>query len=48
MLGTFLAPESPWYYVKRGEKDQAEKSIKRLSRRGELDQRAIDRQLACM
>ena len=33
MVLIFFAPESPWWLVRKGRKDQALKSIKRLGRR---------------
>lgn len=33
MILVFLAPESPWWLVRRGRKEQALKSLKRLGRR---------------
>lgn len=46
LIGTFLAPESPWFYVKRGEKEKARRSLMRAARKEGQSQRAIDRQLA--
>ncbi|KAI8628190.1 sugar transporter-domain-containing protein [Xylariaceae sp. FL1651] len=31
-IGMYLAPESPWWCVRKGHKDQAQKSLKRLTR----------------
>lgn len=33
MVLIFFAPESPWWLIRRGRKDQALRSIKRLARR---------------
>lgn len=46
LIGTFLAPESPWFLVKKGRKADAERSLKRLARKEGATQREIDRQLA--
>lgn len=48
LVGTFLAPESPWYYVKKGQKDRARRSLMRLARKDGQTQRDIDRQLALL
>jgi SP family general alpha glucoside:H+ symporter-like MFS transporter len=45
MVLVFLAPESPWWLVRRGKKEQALKSIKRLGRRNGT-QAAAEDQLA--
>ncbi|KAI1813365.1 general alpha-glucoside permease [Poronia punctata] len=47
-VGTFLAPESPWWCIRKGKKDRAEKSLKRLARRSGFSQREADAALALM
>ncbi|KAH7355471.1 general substrate transporter [Pyrenochaeta sp. MPI-SDFR-AT-0127] len=42
MILVFLAPESPWWLVRRGHKDQALRSIKRLGRRSGTQASAED------
>lgn len=32
LIGVYFAPESPWWLVRRGQLDKAERSVKRLSR----------------
>jgi len=33
----FIAPESPWWLVRKGRLEQAEKAVKRLGRSGAVD-----------
>jgi SP family general alpha glucoside:H+ symporter-like MFS transporter len=42
MVLIFFAPESPWWLVRRGRKEQALKSIKRLGRRNGTQANAED------
>ena len=42
MVLIFFAPESPWWLVRRGRKEQALKSIKRLGRRNGTQAAAED------
>lgn len=37
MIGVFLAPESPWWLVRRGKRDMARKALIRLASRDEVD-----------
>lgn len=46
-IGTFLAPESPWWCIRYGKKDSAMKSLKRLARSSGFSQREADATLAC-
>ncbi|KAI0968024.1 general alpha-glucoside permease [Xylaria arbuscula] len=47
-IGTFLAPESPWWCIRYGKKDRAEKSLKRLARSSGFSQREADAAMALM
>ncbi|KAK8094699.1 MFS transporter- SP family- general alpha glucoside:H+ symporter [Apiospora hydei] len=47
-IGCYLAPESPWWCVRRGHKDRAERSLKRLARREGFSQRDADAAMALM
>ncbi|KAI0013173.1 sugar transporter [Xylariaceae sp. FL0662B] len=47
-IGTFLAPESPWWCVRKGYKDRAEESLKRLARSSGFSQRDADGAMALM
>ncbi|KAI1199302.1 general alpha-glucoside permease [Nemania serpens] len=47
-IGTFLAPESPWWCIRYGKKDRAEASLKRLARSSGFSQREADATLALM
>lgn len=46
-IGTYLAPESPWWCVRHGYKERAEKSLKRLARSSGFTQRDADAAMAC-
>ena len=46
MVGTFLAPESPWWCIRHGHHDRARHALRRLARRVGFDQVTEDRQLA--
>ncbi|KAI2642350.1 general alpha-glucoside permease [Xylaria nigripes] len=47
-IGTFLAPESPWWCIRHGQKKEAEKSLRRLARSSGFSQREADAALALM
>ncbi|KAI1186384.1 general alpha-glucoside permease [Nemania serpens] len=47
-IGTFLAPESPWWCIRYGKKDRAEESLKRLARSSGFSQREADATMALM
>ncbi|KAI0161576.1 general alpha-glucoside permease [Xylariaceae sp. FL1272] len=47
-IGTYLAPESPWWCIRYGHKDRAMESLKRLARSSGFTQRDADRALALM
>ncbi|KAI1305461.1 general alpha-glucoside permease [Xylaria venustula] len=47
-IGTFLAPESPWWCIRYGKKDRAEQSLKRLARSSGFSQREADAAMALM
>ncbi|KAK7921300.1 hypothetical protein PG985_009322 [Apiospora marii] len=47
-IGCYLAPESPWWCVRRGHKGRAECSLKRLARREGFSQRDADAAMALM
>ncbi|KAI1348785.1 general alpha-glucoside permease [Xylaria sp. FL0043] len=47
-IGTFLAPESPWWCIRYGKKNRAEESLKRLARSSGFSQREADATLALM
>ncbi|KAI0853957.1 sugar transporter [Daldinia vernicosa] len=47
-IGTFLAPESPWWCVRHDQKERAEKSLKRLARSSGFTQRDADAAMALM
>ncbi|KAI1322695.1 maltose permease [Xylariaceae sp. FL0255] len=47
-IGTWLAPESPWWCIRHGRKEEAMKSLKRLARSSGFSQRDADRALALM
>ncbi|GAW15847.1 hypothetical protein ANO14919_052690 [Xylariales sp. No.14919] len=47
-IGTYLAPESPWWCVQYDKKERAEKSLKRLARSSGFSQREADATLALM
>ncbi|KAF7550503.1 hypothetical protein G7Z17_g5669 [Cylindrodendrum hubeiense] len=44
----FLAPESPWYLIRRGRIDDAEKSLRRLARKGHYTEQSMAETLALM
>ncbi|KAK5629239.1 hypothetical protein RRF57_004953 [Xylaria bambusicola] len=46
-IGTYLAPESPWWCIRYGKKDRAEQSLKRLARSSGFSQREADAAMAC-
>lgn len=48
MLGTYLAPESPWWCVRHGYYDRARTSLKRLARKSNYSDRDADRSMALM
>ncbi|XDG03454.1 hypothetical protein ABKA04_003069 [Annulohypoxylon sp. FPYF3050] len=47
-IGTFLAPESPWWCVRHGYRERAEVSLKRLARSSGFSQRDADAAMALM
>ncbi|CAJ2511685.1 Uu.00g073100.m01.CDS01 [Anthostomella pinea] len=47
-IGTYLAPESPWWCVRKGQKARAEESLKRLARSSGFSQRDADAAMALM
>ncbi|KAI1245314.1 hypothetical protein MGN70_012204 [Eutypa lata] len=47
-IGTYLAPESPWWCVRKGQKARAEQSLKRLARSSGFSQREADAAMALM
>ncbi|KAI1136761.1 sugar transporter [Hypoxylon sp. FL0543] len=47
-IGTYLAPESPWWCVRHNRKAQAEASLKRLARSSGFSQRDADAAMALM
>jgi MFS transporter, SP family, general alpha glucoside:H+ symporter len=47
-IGCILAPESPWWCVRTGRKEQAERSLKRLARSSGYTQRDADASMALM
>ncbi|TDZ34355.1 General alpha-glucoside permease [Colletotrichum spinosum] len=44
----FLAPESPWYLIRRGRVDDAERSLRRLARKGHYTEQTMAETLALM
>ncbi|KAF6804339.1 maltose permease MAL61 [Colletotrichum sojae] len=44
----FFAPESPWYLIRRGKIDAAEKSLRRLARKGHYTEQSMAETLALM
>ncbi|KAH6867709.1 general substrate transporter [Thelonectria olida] len=44
----FVAPESPWYLVRRGRIDDAEKNLRRLARKGHYTEQTMAETLALM
>ncbi|KAI1804496.1 sugar transporter [Daldinia bambusicola] len=47
-IGTYLAPESPWWCVRHNYKERAEKALKRLARSSGFAQRDADAAMALM
>ncbi|KAI0544224.1 general alpha-glucoside permease [Xylaria curta] len=47
-VGTFFAPESPWWCIRYGKRDRAEESLKRLARSSGFSQREADATMALM
>ncbi|KAI0393549.1 general alpha-glucoside permease [Xylariaceae sp. FL0594] len=47
-IGTFLAPESPWWCIRYGKRERAMNSLKRLARSSGFSQREADATLALM
>ncbi|KAL7624084.1 hypothetical protein AAE478_005641 [Parahypoxylon ruwenzoriense] len=47
-IGTYLAPESPWWCVRHNYKERAEVSLKRLARSSGFSQREADAAMALM
>ncbi|KAI0874223.1 general alpha-glucoside permease [Hypoxylon argillaceum] len=47
-IGTYFAPESPWWCVRHGQKDRAEKALKSLARSSGFSQREADATMALM
>ncbi|KAI1376009.1 sugar transporter [Hypoxylon crocopeplum] len=47
-IGTYLAPESPWWCVRHNDKERAEVSLKRLARSSGFSQRDADAAMALM
>lgn len=45
-IGTYLAPESPWWCIRSGRKKEAEVSLKRLARSSGFNQRDADAAMA--
>lgn len=46
IIGTYLAPESPWWCIRSGRKVEAEISLKRLARSSGFSQRDADATMA--
>lgn len=47
-VAAFLAPENPWYLVRRGRFDEAERSLHRLARKGHYTPQSMAETLALM
>ncbi|KAI0202671.1 general alpha-glucoside permease [Astrocystis sublimbata] len=47
-IGTYFAPESPWWCIRYGHKERAMESLKRLARSSGFSQREADATLALM
>ncbi|KAI1360058.1 general alpha-glucoside permease [Xylaria arbuscula] len=47
-IGTYLAPESPWWCIRKEKRDRAEQSLKRLARSSGFSQREADAAMALM
>jgi SP family general alpha glucoside:H+ symporter-like MFS transporter len=48
IVGIFLAPESPWWLVRRGRHQDAVRSVKRLTFRGENADEEAEKTVAMM
>lgn len=48
MIGTYLAPESPWWCARKGQLERARHSLRRLARSVGFDSRDEDRSVALM
>lgn len=48
IVGTYLAPESPWWCVRNGDYTRARTSLNRLTRKVSYDERDADRSMALM
>jgi SP family general alpha glucoside:H+ symporter-like MFS transporter len=44
----YLAPENPWYFVRRGRIEDAEKSLRRLARKGHYTEQTMAQTIALM
>lgn len=44
----YLAPESPWYLIRRGRQEDAEKALRKLARKGHYTDRTMAETLAFM
>ncbi|KAJ5813798.1 uncharacterized protein N7503_000548 [Penicillium pulvis] len=48
IIGIYFAPESPWWYIRKGRRDDAEKSLRRLRSKKYIDDGEISETLAMM
>ena len=48
IVGTFFAPESPWWCVRKGDYDRARLSLQRLTSKSGFGERDVDRSMALM
>jgi SP family general alpha glucoside:H+ symporter-like MFS transporter len=48
LLVGYFAPESPWYLIRRGRQEDAEKALRRLARKGHYTERSMAETLALM